>query len=92
MHISFFFKPHLQVVLENLGKVVLQLVAAKVHQDLLPIGRVGEIAQVGLHFAGEDFQCGGFANAVFADETEHLAGARSGQSEKDEQGRGEKDG
>ena len=43
---------YLQVVLQNLGEVVLQLVTAKVHENLLPIGRVGEVAQIGLHLAG----------------------------------------
>jgi hypothetical protein len=62
----------LQVVLENLRKVVLELGATEVLEDLLPVWRVVIPSKVGLQLAREDFECGALANTVGSNKTEHL--------------------
>ena len=60
--------------------LTLQLGAAEVLQDLLPVGRVVEAAQVGLQLAAKDLQGGTLADTVRSHETEHLARAGHGQA------------
>ena len=62
----------LDVVLEDLGEVVLELASAEVEQDLPPVwGRV-VFAEVGLHLTGQDLQGRRFADAVCPHEAEDL--------------------
>mmetsp|Transcript_20895 Transcript_20895/g.53905 ORF Transcript_20895/g.53905 Transcript_20895/m.53905 type:complete len:308 (+) Transcript_20895:927-1850(+) len=69
----------LEVVLEHAREEVLQLRAAKVLQDLLPVGRTLELAEVGLLLPREDLERGRLANAVGPDQSEHLARPRHRQ-------------
>ncbi|KAI3494682.1 hypothetical protein L1887_40498 [Cichorium endivia] len=70
----------LDVVLEHLGEEVLELGAAEVLEDLLPVGRVVVAAEVGLLLARKDLERGRLADTVGADETEHLTGTRGGET------------
>ena len=70
----------LQVVLDEAREEVLQLGAAEVLDDLLPVGRVGVAPEVRLQLAGEDLQRRRLADAVRAHEPEHLAAPRRRQS------------
>ena len=67
------------VVSQNLRKVVLQLGAAVVPQNLLPSRRRVEASQVRLQLAREHLQRRGLADAVRADEPEHLTRPRHWQ-------------
>mmetsp|Transcript_35444 Transcript_35444/g.88930 ORF Transcript_35444/g.88930 Transcript_35444/m.88930 type:complete len:416 (+) Transcript_35444:840-2087(+) len=69
----------LDVVLQHAREVVLQLRPAEVEQDLLPVGHVFKPAEVGLELAGQHLQCRRLANAVGADEAQHLTRARHRQ-------------
>mmetsp|Transcript_49721 Transcript_49721/g.146960 ORF Transcript_49721/g.146960 Transcript_49721/m.146960 type:complete len:280 (+) Transcript_49721:1225-2064(+) len=63
----------LQAILQKALDVRLQLAAPEVLQDLLPVrGRV-EAAEVRLQLAGQHVERGRLADAVGADEAEHLA-------------------
>lgn len=62
----------LEVILQNLGKVVLQLRTSEMLQDLLPIRRVVISAQVGLLLAGKNLQCRTLSNTVRSHQSKHL--------------------
>ena len=70
----------LQVVLQDLGEVVLQLGSPEVGQDLGPVRWTPVVAQVGLLLAGEDLESRGLADTVGAHETEDLTGPWNGKS------------
>mmetsp|Transcript_6539 Transcript_6539/g.14453 ORF Transcript_6539/g.14453 Transcript_6539/m.14453 type:complete len:436 (-) Transcript_6539:536-1843(-) len=57
----------LDVVLQNFGEVVLEVGAAEVDEDLLPVGGGVVPAEVGFHLSREDFEGGGFSDAVGPD-------------------------
>jgi hypothetical protein len=61
-------------------RLTLQLRAAEVLENLLPVGRVVVAAQVGLQLAAEDLERGALADTVGADESQHLARAGHGQA------------
>ena len=69
-----------QRLVKQTRKVVLQLRAAKVLEDLPPLWRAVEAAEVWLELVGEDLEGGGLADAVCANEPEHLAWAGRGQA------------
>ena len=75
-----------QVVLEHPREVLLQLGAAVVGEDLVPVGRLLGLAQVGLELAREHVERGRLADAVGAEpgrgkpEGGSKAGARVGDS------------
>lgn len=69
----------LDVVLEHLGKVVLELASAKVLQDFVPVGRRSKVAQVGLELSRENLESGALADTVGADESEDLSRTRQGK-------------
>ena len=50
----------------------MQLAAAVVGEDLGPVGRVVEAAEVGLELAGQHLERRALADAVGADQAEHL--------------------
>lgn len=58
----------------------LQLGATEVLDDILPVGRVVELSEVGLQLAAEDLEGGTLADTVGAHETEDVAGARGGET------------
>ena len=66
----------LEVVFEDASEVVLELGASEVGEDLLPVRRVFEAAEVGFELSGEDLQGGRFPDPVCADEAENLPGPR----------------
>ena len=68
-----------QIILQDFGEVVLELAAPKVGQDLRPVGRVLELAQVGLLLPGQNFERGRFADAVGAHQAQHLTRPRNRQ-------------
>lgn len=70
----------LQVILENLGEVVLEFGTTEVLQNILPVGRVVELAEVGLQLAGQDLQGCGLADTVGTDQTQDLARTGHGQT------------
>ena len=61
------------------GRPTLQLGAAEILEDLLPVRRVVIAAEVGLQLSTEDLKCGTLANTVCANETQDLARAGHGQ-------------
>mmetsp|Transcript_40814 Transcript_40814/g.89258 ORF Transcript_40814/g.89258 Transcript_40814/m.89258 type:complete len:226 (+) Transcript_40814:1469-2146(+) len=69
----------LQPILEDSCKVRLQLTAAEVSQDLLPVRRRVILPQVGLQLAGQDGQRCGLPNAVGAYEAQDLSWTRHRQ-------------
>ena len=71
-----------QVILQDLGEIVLQLAAPEVSEDLRPVGRVGKVAKVRLLFTREDLERGGLADTVGADQTQDLSGPRDRQTMK----------
>lgn len=66
----------LEVVLQNLGEVVLQLRATEVLENLLPVWWVVETAQVWLELSAQNLQRRALANTVCSNKTQNLA--RSG--------------
>jgi hypothetical protein len=70
----------LERVLDDFGEVALQLGAAEVGQNFLPVGLVLVLAEVRLELAGENLERRALAGAVGADETEHLARTRHRQT------------
>jgi hypothetical protein len=72
----------LEVVLKDLGEVVLKLGTAEVLEDLLPVGRNVETTQVGLQLAREDLERRRLSDTVRSDETEHLSWSGSGETMK----------
>lgn len=69
-----------QVVFQKLCEVVLKLGAPEVLDDVLPVRRVVEPAQVGLQFSTEDLQSGTLADTVRSNETQHVSRPRHRQS------------
>ena len=69
------FHNRLQVVLQDFGKVVLQLRATEIFQNLLPVRGVVIATQIGLQLATEDLESRAFANTICSDKTQDLAGA-----------------
>mmetsp|Transcript_22633 Transcript_22633/g.55829 ORF Transcript_22633/g.55829 Transcript_22633/m.55829 type:complete len:494 (-) Transcript_22633:8-1489(-) len=70
----------LQAVLEDAREVALQLAAAEVPQHLLPVRRRVVLTQIGLQLACQDLEGRRLADAVGADESEHLAWPRHRQA------------
>ena len=66
----------LQVILEDLGEVVLELGASEVLDHVVPIRGVFVAAQVGLELAAENLQCRALSNTVGSDQTQNVS--RSG--------------
>jgi hypothetical protein len=62
----------LEVVLENLGEVVLQLGTTEVLENLLPIRGVVEAAEVGLQLAAQNLQGSTLSGTVTTNETQDL--------------------
>ena len=56
-----------QIVLEHASEVLLQLRAAVVGEDLVPVGRLLRLAQVGLQLAREHVERRRLADAVGAE-------------------------
>mmetsp|Transcript_4528 Transcript_4528/g.10273 ORF Transcript_4528/g.10273 Transcript_4528/m.10273 type:complete len:761 (-) Transcript_4528:27-2309(-) len=69
-----------QIVLEHAREVLLQLRAAVVGQDLVPVGRLLRLAQVGLQLAREHVERRRLADAVGAEQAEHRAWPRRRQA------------
>lgn len=69
-----------QVVLQNLGKVVLQLRTSEVLQDLLPIRWVVIFAQIGLQLARQNLQRRTLADTVRSHQAQNLTRSREGKS------------
>jgi hypothetical protein len=70
----------LEVVLENLGEVVLQLGTTEVLENLLPIRGVVEAAEVGLQLAAQNLQGSTLSGTVTTNETQDLTRSGHGQS------------
>ena len=70
----------LEVVLKNLGEVVLQLRTTEVLQDLLPVRRVVVTAEVGLQLAAQNLQGSTLSSTVTTNETQDLTRSGHGQS------------
>ena len=70
----------LEVVLKNLGEVVLQLRTTEVLQDLLPVRRVVVTAEVGLQLAAQNLQSSTLSGTVTTNKTEDLTGSGHGKS------------
>jgi hypothetical protein len=70
----------LEVVLENLCEVVLQLGTTEVLEDLLPVRRVVEAAEVGLQLAAQNLQGSTLSGTVTTNETQNLTRSGHGQS------------
>ena len=70
------FDKCLHVFLKHACEERLQLVAAEVLEDLSPLGRLIEIAQVRPHVAAQNAEGRRLANTVGAHETEYLTSTR----------------
>jgi hypothetical protein len=70
----------LQVVLENLGKVVLKLRSSEVLENFLPVGGIVIASKVRLELSGQDLESGTLSDTVGSYQAEHLAWTRSWQS------------
>jgi hypothetical protein len=70
----------LEVVLENLCEVILQFRTTEVLENLLPIRRVVEAAEVGLQLAAQNLQSSTLSGTVTTDKTQDLTGSGHGQS------------
>jgi len=60
--------------------LTLQLGATEVLDNVLPVGRVVESAQVGLELAAQDLESRTLADTVGSDQTQDVAGARHGET------------
>lgn len=67
---------YLQVIFQDLCKVVLQFRPSKELEQFFPIRRIIKFTQVWFHLARENLECCGFANTVRADETQDLTRTR----------------
>jgi hypothetical protein len=70
----------LEVVLENLGEVVLQLGTTEVLEDLLPVRGVVVAAEVGLQLAAQNLQSSTLSGTVTTNKTQDLTRSGHGQS------------
>jgi hypothetical protein len=70
----------LQIVLHNLGQVVLQLTAAEVLERLVPVGRIVIATQIRLLLSRQDLERRRLSDTVRADETEDLTRTRRGET------------
>ena len=68
-----------QIIFQNFCKIVLELGPPEMGQDLLPVGRTAMFAQVGLEFAGKNFERRRLADSIGSNQTQNLA--RSGRWE-----------
>lgn len=69
----------LEVVLENLGEVVLQFGATEMLENLFPVWRVVVAAEVGLQLAAQNLQGSTLSDTVGTDQTKHLTGPGHGK-------------
>jgi hypothetical protein len=72
----------LEVVLQNLGEVVLQFGTTEVLENFFPVGRVVKTSEVGLQLSTENLQRRTLSNTVGTDETKHLSGTGHGKTVK----------
>lgn len=71
----------LVVFFEHLGEVSLESVSSEEGENLLPVGRVLEVAEVGLDtLDSQDLESGGLSDTVGAHESEHSSKEGLGQS------------
>ena len=70
----------LQIVLQDLCEVVLELATAKVSKNFGPVRGRGELPEIGLLLPSKNLEGSGLADAVGADEAEHLPRPGDGQS------------
>jgi hypothetical protein len=59
-----------------LGKHTLQFGAAKILDDILPVGRIVISAQIRLQLAAQNLERGTLSNTIGAHETQNLSRAR----------------
>mmetsp|Transcript_25950 Transcript_25950/g.46796 ORF Transcript_25950/g.46796 Transcript_25950/m.46796 type:complete len:309 (-) Transcript_25950:75-1001(-) len=70
----------LDIILQYFGEVILQIATTEMHQNFLPVRWRVEAPQIGLHFARQNFEGGGFSDTVRADQAEHLTRPRHGKT------------
>lgn len=66
------FDDGLEIVLENLGEIVLQFRASEVSENFLPVRRVVVTAQIGLELARQNLERSTLSNTVGTDKTQDL--------------------
>mmetsp|Transcript_1662 Transcript_1662/g.3485 ORF Transcript_1662/g.3485 Transcript_1662/m.3485 type:complete len:275 (-) Transcript_1662:506-1330(-) len=58
------FNGSFNIILQNLGKVILKIRSTKVYQNFLPVGGTIESSQIGFHLSSENFECSRFTDTV----------------------------
>jgi hypothetical protein len=71
---------HLQVIFQNLSEVVLKFGTTEVLENILPIRRVIEVTQVGLHLTSQNLQGSRLSDTVGTDQTKNLTRTRTGKT------------
>lgn len=63
-----------------MNALTLQLAAAEILQDLLPVRRIIIPSQIGLQLARQDLQCSALSNTVRSHQAKHLTRSGHGQT------------
>lgn len=74
------FDDWFQIVFDQTREEALELGAAEVVDDLLPVGRAGVLAQIRLQLSSQNLQGCRFADAVGTYESQHFATPRRRQT------------
>mmetsp|Transcript_11127 Transcript_11127/g.24519 ORF Transcript_11127/g.24519 Transcript_11127/m.24519 type:complete len:258 (-) Transcript_11127:387-1160(-) len=70
----------LDVILQNLGEVILQIRSTEMNQNLLPIRRTIVSSEIGLHLSSKNLQGGRLSNTIGTDQSQHLSRTRHGKT------------